>query len=71
MITPKCLTVLVGYSVMPLDVKYEESSLICGSSYSLERGLALDELSSQTYRRVIACYFAVTNELHHSNLVAT
>ena len=40
-ITPKYLTVSVGYSVMPLDVKYETSSLICGSSYSVERGLAL------------------------------
>ena len=30
--TPKSLTVSVGYSVMPLDVKYEKSPLICGSS---------------------------------------
>ena len=35
-ITPKSLTVSVAYNVMPLDVKYEKSSLICGSSYSVE-----------------------------------
>ena len=40
-ITPKSLTVSVGYSAMPLDVKYEKSSLICGSSYSVKRGIAL------------------------------
>ena len=37
-ITPKSLTVSVGYGVMPLEVKYQKSSLICGSSYSVERG---------------------------------
>ena len=40
-ITPKSLTVSVGYSVMPLDANYEKSTLICGSSYSVERGIAL------------------------------
>ena len=49
-ITPKSLTVSVGYSLMPLDVKYEKSSLICGSSYSVERGLPICSMSNQVKR---------------------
>ena len=40
-ITPNSLNVSVGYSLMPPDVNYEKSSLLCGSPYSVQRELAL------------------------------